>query len=169
MNIQNSTIEDMDEIFRLYTIATNFQKAKSAVPWPEFERSLVEREIEENTQWKIIIDSQIACVWATTFSDPLIWEERNTDPAVYIHRIATNPNFRGRNLVVEIVEWAKKYAKENDKEFIRMDTVGNNEKLIDHYKNCGFNFLGLLKLSNTDGLPAHYHKATVSLFELPLQ
>jgi hypothetical protein len=46
-----------------------------------------------------------------------------------------------------------------------MDTVGENHKLIEHYTACGFDFLGLSQLTNTDGLPEHYHNAVVSLFE----
>ena len=169
MEISNSTINDIDEIFELYTIATNYQKARSAFSWPDFERVLIELEIAENRQWKMSIDDAIACIWATTFSYPLIWEEKNNDPAVYIHRISTNPSFRGRNLVLHIVEWAKLYAKNNERKLIRMDTVGENEKLIEHYKKCGFNFLGLSKLKNTVGLPAHYKNATVSLFEINIE
>ena len=166
--IQNSNINDIDEIFRLYKIATDFQKTKFTSHWPVFKRALIENEISKHTQWKIIADGKIACVWATTFSDPQIWEERNEDPSVYIHRIATNPNFRGNNLVGKIVEWAKLYAAENQKDFIRMDTVGDNSGLIGHYTKCGFNFLGLLKLKNSRGLPAHYENATVSLFEISI-
>lgn len=168
MDIKNSTIEDSNEIFRLYKIATDFQKTRFIVHWPEFERNLVETEIIENRQWKIVIDNKIACVWATTFNDPQIWEERNNDPAIYIHRIATNPDFRGQNFVGHIVEWAKQYALDNKKKFIRMDTVGNNPGLISYYSKCGFDFLGLLKLQNTAGLPAHYDNATVSLFQITL-
>lgn len=168
MEIQNSTPGDIDEIFRLYKLATDFQNGRSLAIWPVFERSLVETEIAENRQWKMVIDNEIACVWATTFSDPQIWEDRNADPSVYIHRIATNPEFRGRNLVENIVESAKQYAKANEKRFIRMDTVGENTGLITHYTKCGFDFLGLFKLTNTDGLPSHYDKATVSLFQIDL-
>jgi ribosomal protein S18 acetylase RimI-like enzyme len=164
--IQNSSSNDTDEIFRLYKIATDFQKTRFTNHWPEFDRQLIETEISENRQWKIIADGKIACVWAITFDDPQIWEEKNEDPSVYIHRIATNPDFRGQNLVGQIVEWAKNYAKENQKQFIRMDTVGDNSGLINHYTRCGFEFLGLLKLRNTEGLPAHYDNATVSLFQI---
>ena len=164
--IQNSSSNDTDEIFRLYKIATDFQKTRFINHWPEFDRKLIETEISENRQWKIVSEGKIACVWATTFNDPQIWEERNEDPAVYIHRIATNPDFRGQNLVGKIVEWAKNYAQENQKQFVRMDTVGDNSGLINHYTKCGFEFLGLLKLKTTEGLPAHYDNATVSLFEI---
>jgi RimJ/RimL family protein N-acetyltransferase len=168
VQIQNSNINDIDEIFSLYKIATDFQKTRFTVHWPEFDRKLIETEISENRQWKIVADGRIACVWATTFNDPQIWEERNKDPSVYIHRITTNPDFRGQNLVTQIVEWVTVYAKENEKQFVRMDTVGNNLRLISYYKKCGFDFLGLLKLKNTKGLPAHYDNATVSLFQITI-
>ncbi len=166
--IQNSNINDIEEIFRLYKIATDFQKTRFTVHWPEFDRKLIETEIAENRQWKLIADNKIACIWATTFNDPQIWEEKNDDPAVYIHRIATNPDFRGQNLVGQIVDWVKIYATENQKKYVRMDTVGNNQGLIDYYTKCGFDFLGLLKLKNTAGLPAHYDNATVSLFQMTI-
>ena len=166
MKIVNSVKEDIDEIFSLYAVAVKYQKQRYKYHWPEFDSKIVENEIAENRQWKLLIDGEIACVWATTFTDPLIWEEKNIDPSVYIHRIATNEKFRGKNFVLTIVEWAKKYAVVNDKKFVRLDTVGRNEKLIAHYTKCGFTFLELRRLKNTDGLPAHYHNADISLFEL---
>ena len=166
--IHNSNHSDIDSIFNLYDLATEFQKTKFRVHWPKFERSLVETEIAEKRQWKLIIDHKIACVWASTFNDPQIWEERDVEPSVYIHRIATHPDFRGQNFVKLIVKWSKIYALENNKDFVRLDTIGDNLKLINHYTNSGFDFLGLLKLKNTDGLPKHYHQATVSLFQIEL-
>jgi hypothetical protein len=169
MNILNSTRADIDEIFKLYDFASAYQQTKNVVVWPKFERSLVETELLEKRQWKLMIDENIACVWATTFSDEEIWGERNNDPAVYIHRIATNPGFRGHNYVGIIVNWARDYAKKNHKEFIRLDTLGNNVKLIEHYTSAGFDFLGIHKLTNTSTLPLHYQKEpNCCLFEIRL-
>lgn len=166
MHIKNSEIKDIDQIFELYDFAINMQKSKSVVPWPKFDRELIEREIHENRQWKIEIGGEIACIWATTDNDPLIWGKKNSDPSIYIHRISTNPKFRGQNLVKYIAQWSQQYAQNNGKIHVRMDTVGENKGLINHYKKCGFDFIGLSKLTNTEGLPAHYHNATVSLFQL---
>lgn len=170
MKIHNSTLEDIKEIFRLYGLATEYQK--TIFPentWPTFEHELVATEIQEQRQFKIIIDDQIACVWAITFRDPQIWEERDKDPSIYIHRIATNPDFRGRKFVAEIVNWARGYARYHQKGFIRMDTCGNNQKLIDHYRKSGFNFLGIVRLKSADKLPSHYQDADVCLFEIKLE
>ncbi len=169
MEIQNSNINDIDTIYSLYGLASAYQKAKqTVVVWPEFERTLIETEIAENRQWKLFIDGTIACVWATTFSDAQIWEDKNEDPAVYIHRIATNPDFRGHHFVQIIVDWAKEYAKEHQKKFVRLDTLGNNTRLIALYTSVGFNFLGLFDLKSTSELPAHYQNAPACLFEIAL-
>ena len=48
MEIKNCTIDDIDEIFKLYKIASNYQKSKKEViVWPDFKKSLVENEIKE--------------------------------------------------------------------------------------------------------------------------
>ncbi|TDN37183.1 GNAT family N-acetyltransferase [Hymenobacter sp. UV11] len=169
MQLLPSAPADTGEIFRLYKNASDYQAAiGSIVVWPEFAREMVEQELREGRQWKMLIDNQIACVWAIAFDDPQIWGARNADSAIYIHRIATNPAFRGQKLVEKIVQWAKDYARQHGQQFVRLDTIGENHGLIAHYTACGFHYLGLVELTDTVGLPAHYHDATVSLFELPV-
>ena len=169
MKIHNSTLNDSSEIFRLYELATNFQKLKfPANTWPKFNQNLISSEIIDNRQFKLIIDDKIACVWAITYSDPQIWEERDNECSVYIHRIATNPEFRGNNFIKIIVDWAKNFANTHHKHYIRMDTCGENMRLIRHYETNGFTFLGIKKLKNTFDLPSHYHKADVCFFEIKL-
>jgi hypothetical protein len=167
--ISNIALDEIDEVFRLYGLATEYQKQKpGVVPWPEFNHSMVEEEILSGRLFKLAVNNKIACTWAITFRDPEIWKERNEDPALYIHRIATDPEFRGMHFVKYIVTWAKQYCKDNNKSFIRMDTVGENLKLIDYYTSCGFTFLGLSKITDFSNLPAHYHDATVSFFEIKI-
>jgi hypothetical protein len=169
MQIVNATIKDLDKIYSLYRIASEYQKAKKkVVVWPDFKKEMVEIEIIENRQFKMLINNEVACVWAITFNDEQIWEEKNKDLAIYIHRIVTNPNFRGNNLVAKIVDWGRKYANQKELQFLRLDTLGNNTRLIAHYKNAGFDFLGMYHLKNTESLPDHYKLAPVCLFEINL-
>ena len=169
MTIKNIAPLDIDKIFTLYKIASNYQKQKkTVVVWPDFNKEMVAIEIAENRQFKLLINSEIACVWAITFSDVQIWEDSKGDSALYIHRIAVHPNFRGNKYIDKIVAWAKEFALKKDIQFIRLDTLGENQGLIDHYKNAGFNFLGLFNLKNTSNLPDHYKLAPVCLFEIDL-
>jgi ribosomal protein S18 acetylase RimI-like enzyme len=181
MKIENSGLEDLDTIFRLYDEGTAYQKLVAKKHWQGFDRAIIANEIREKRQWKIMAAvpsgtgeeavpsstrEEVACVFAIAFSDPFIWQEKDKDPAVYIHRIATNPLFRGNGFVKHIVAWAKEYARDNEKYFIRMDTGSGNEKLNNYYTSCGFTYLGITELRDTGYLPAHYRGGASSLFEL---
>jgi len=165
MEIRNSNLKDVSKIMELYRIATAYMKSKNQVAWPEFSRELIVEEIEDLRQWKLLINNEIACIWATTLNDELIWGNENNDSSVYIHRIATNPDYRGQNLVKQIVDWADNYCIDNNLKYVRMDTVGLNKGLIGHYRKLGFEFLGTKELDNVDDLPEHYSEGPVCLFQ----
>ncbi|MDP5121898.1 MAG: GNAT family N-acetyltransferase [Spirosomaceae bacterium] len=168
MTIQNSVPADLPTILALYENARQHQREQQTVViWPEFDVEIIKKEIEENHQWKIVINGQIACVWATTLNDKAIWEEKDRDDGVYIHRIATNPDFRGNHFVKRIVEWAIQYTKDNGRKYVRLDTLGRNTRLVEHYTKSGFDYLGEFKLANTASLPLHYQTEPICLlFEI---
>ncbi|MBK8561985.1 MAG: GNAT family N-acetyltransferase [Saprospiraceae bacterium] len=167
MEITTSTPADIGLIFGLYDAAIEFQKQVFNKHWKGFDTGLVEREIAENRQWKIMVEGQVACIFAITFEDKSIWKEKDQGDAIYIHRIVTNPEFRGRRFVPVITEWAKEYAKSQGLSFVRMDTWGDNQKLIDYYQSCGFKFLEIITPEQV-GLPKHYNGITLSLFEIKI-
>ena len=165
VTIKPSDKGDLQAILEMYRHASALQQEKGMVVWPDISPSLIQQEIEEQRQWKMVIDGQIACVWVVAFDDPLIWGEKNKDPAIYLHRIATAPEFRGQGLVEYVVKAAVDIACNMRLDFIRLDTVGKNPGLIEHYTNHGFAYLGAFQLNSTDGLPGHYNDGPVLLFE----
>ena len=168
MQIINSAPEDIDIIFSLYEAGTQHQKKVAEKHWKGFDRVLIETDISEQRLFKIVEDDRIACIFSITLQDPFIWKEKDKDPAVYIHRIATHPDFRGKGYVRHIVQWAKEYAVRTGKSYIRMDTGSGNDKLNNYYISCGFNYLGVIAPVATDELPAHYKDGASSLFEIAL-
>jgi ribosomal protein S18 acetylase RimI-like enzyme len=168
MQILNSHAGDMHTILNLYDEAIAFQKTKFSKHWLPFDGEMLQKEVTENRQWKIMEGNEVACIFAIAYEDPFIWLEKNKDPAIYIHRIVTSPLFRGKHYVKIIVEWAKQHARETGKQYIRMDTWGDNERLIEYYMECGFNFLGTTTPGTTDQLPKHYSAVFLSLFEIKL-
>lgn len=165
LQVKNSQINDIDTIFEFYDMAIAHQKKVFNKHWQGFSRALVQTEIDENRQYKILVDGVVACVFAVTFNDQLIWDDRDHD-AIYIHRIVTHPSFRGYSFVKEVVKWAKDYAIQNSIKFIRMDTWADNEKLLKYYTGCGFEYVGMVTMAKTDGLPKHYDGISLSLFEI---
>lgn len=169
MEIKNCTVSDVYEILSLYKAARELQTQKKMVVWPLFEKSFIEKEIQEQRQWKIVVDNKIACNWAITFEDKEIWGERDAYNSIYIHRICTNPELRGNRYIDKLTEWAIEYAGQLGKQYVRLDTLGNNTKLISHYTSAGFGFLGMHKLTDTATLPSHYqNEPNCCLFEIDI-
>ena len=169
MSIEKCTLPDVDLILELYHAARTLQHQKQMVVWPLFERSFLEKEVEEGRQWKLVQTGIMVCNWAITFADKEIWGQRDLSDAIYIHRIATHPAYRGHRYIDTIVTWARRYAEGLGKRFIRLDTLGNNTGLIRHYTSAGFSFLGMVKLTDTHNLPQHYQaEPNCCLFEIDL-
>lgn len=168
MEIRNSQRKDLDAIFDLYTQATAYQKTLNNKCWRGFEKSRVISEIDEGRHFIIQEKGEMACTFLITFSDPVIWQSAGNDPAIYLHRIATSPTYRGNSYVKKIVEWAKLYALKNHKKFIRLDTHSGNHKINAYYESCGFTFVGVSEIVWNEELPEHYKEGSFSLFEIQL-
>lgn len=167
MNIINSQPGDLQTIFHFYDLAVAYQKKVFNKHWEGFSKDLITMEIAENRQYKIVVDGNVAGIFAVTFNDPAIWKEQDHD-AIYIHRIVTHPDYRGSSLVNQIVQWAKQCAKENDLKYVRMDTWADNAKLSAYYVSCGFTLVGTVSVQDTDDLPKHYEGISLNLFEIVL-
>lgn len=163
-----STAADIDAIFGFYDDAIAFQKTVFKTHWKGFERSLIEREVAEGRQWKIIKEGKIACIFAVEFSDPLIWKEKNGDPSIYLHRIVSHSQFRGSNFMLAIVDWAKDFGQADSRQFIRMDTWGDNPHLINYYVKSGFRHVGFSTPDHSPDLPKHYEGINLALLELTI-
>lgn len=166
MEILQSELCDLEAILSLYDAATALQQSKDTVQWPKIGAELVEAEIREGRQWKLLIDGEIACVWVVAYDDELIWGP--TEPSLFIHRIANHPNQRGNSLVGVVVEWAKNQCLESNLRFIRLDTVGYNPRLIRLYTSYGFTSLEPVTIADPSNLPAHYAQDAAYLFEIDL-
>ena len=168
MEVRRTRPEERDQILDLYAHASALQRSKGQVTWPQIDAALVDLEIREGRQWQIRLDGQMACVWVVAYEDPQIWGKLDADPSVYLHRIATHPDFRGRKMVGHVVQWARQHAAEEGRTHVRLDTVGNNAALIRLYTGHGFDFLGAEDLEDVEGLPGHYADGPCLRFEIVL-
>lgn len=166
MTIQKSCLEDIDAIFYLYDEATAYQKKHQNKSWNGFDRKQIKTEIKNKSHFIIKEGNTVTCTFVIAFDSLLIWKEANKDPAVYLHRIATHPDFRGRGYVKAIAEWSKVLAVKHNKFFIRLDTHTENDKINAYYSSCGFTNKGISYLHQTPNLPEHYKAGEFTLFEM---
>ncbi|TYB71489.1 GNAT family N-acetyltransferase [Bizionia saleffrena] len=166
MTIQNTCSGDIDAIFHLYDEATKYQKQHQNNSWNGFDRAQIEAEIKNERHFVIKEDDTVVCTFLIAFDNPIIWKDANKDPALYLHRIATHPDYRGRGYVTAIVDWSKTLAVKLNKSFIRLDTHAKNDKINAYYSSCGFTNKGISFLDQTPNLPEHYKAGEFTLFEM---
>jgi GNAT superfamily N-acetyltransferase len=164
--VTNSTSSDIDLIFQLFNSAIEYQKKNGYDLWPQFSKELIGTEISQGRNWKVLNGNKVIGFFSVLYNDPVIWTERDKDPAVYLHRIVVNPEFKGHGLMQTIKNWSITHAKETSRKYVRMDTWGNNKNLREYYINSGFNYIGQQYLQETPGLPSHYGGSVLSLFEI---
>ncbi|RAJ27744.1 L-amino acid N-acyltransferase YncA [Gelidibacter algens] len=168
MKILLSKMDDIDAIFKIYDDATAYQKTVTDKHWRGFERTLVEKEINENRHYKIMEEDEIGGTFLIAYNNPVIWEDMGADNAIYLHRIAIKSSFRGRAYTKKIVTWAIDLANDNKKSYVRLDTHSGNEKINTYYKNCGFTYKGIRSIDWNKELPEHYKDGPFSIFELAI-
>jgi ribosomal protein S18 acetylase RimI-like enzyme len=168
MSFMNTTVEDLDVLEELYDEAIAYQRSQFAGHfWNGMNRALITKEIKEGLHWKIVEAGQIACFFSMLHTDPLVWDQRDAEPSLYLHRIVTNPSFRGRGYVKQIIAWAEAFGKAAGKQYVRLDTGRENSRLNEYYQQCGLVFCGIKQFedaSNPD-IPRHYLGSGLNLYE----
>lgn len=166
--IENTTTEDLDFIYWLFDAAINYQKANGYPAWRGYDKNVLQQEIGKKLQFKIVSGQDILCIFSINLSDPFTWQEREKGDAVYLHRIVTNPNFKGQKLFEKVLKWTKEFAIKKNLAYIRMDTWPNNISLINYYKSFGFEIVAYTTTPDTEELPEQNRNLDVVLMQLSL-
>jgi len=166
MRIYRSSSASNDRFSNFWNAALAYQKAKQLPLWPAYPAQRIKDEIYGGLHFSVFMpDDVLAGYFSIALADELIWGEKERGDAVYIHRICVNPDRKGNNLTTHILSWAYGYALVAGRKFIRMDTWGDNLRLVNYYITCGFRHVGNRRLGSVPDLPPHYSNANLALFE----
>lgn len=168
LNVSNTSLKDLEQIKWLFDESLKLKSKNGYKVWESIDETALHKEISNNLQFKIVKDETILCIFSIQYNDPFIWRDRDKNNAIYLHRIVTNPNFKGQKLFEKVLTWAIEHARKENKKFIRMDTWADNHQLIDYYKSFGFMFIENYKTADTEELPLQNRNLNVALLELIL-
>ncbi len=167
-NIENTTVEDLNVMYKLFEEAIGYLKAHGYIGWTSYDKAFIKADVERGLSYKISRDNAIACIFSICYADPLIWREMERGDALYLHRIVLNRGFSGEKLFTKVLEWALEHAGNWGIKYVRMDTWAANDKIIDYYKSYGFRFVENYTTADTTDLPAQHRNLNVALLELSL-
>lgn len=163
--ITNAIPDDLPVIYHLFEEAVQFQKANNYIGWNSYDKAFIQADIQNGLLFKITNNNEIACIFSICLADPLIWREKETGNAIYLHRIVVNRKFAGEKLFNRVLDWAIQFANERKLDRVRMDTWAKNEKIIAYYISYGFSFIENYTTPGTEDLPEQHRNLTVALLE----
>jgi ribosomal protein S18 acetylase RimI-like enzyme len=168
ITISNTTSADLPAVLRLFEQALTLQGKNGYKVWNNIDQAAVKKDIENKLHYKIINGTDILCIFSIQFSDPFIWQERDQNDAIYLHRIVASPKFKGQKQFQKVLDWAVQKAIQQNLKFVRMDTWADNDKIIEYYKSFGFKLIEYYKTPDTEELPVQNRNLNVVLMELSI-
>lgn len=166
MKIYLRSQSDVMKFRGFWMSAISYQRAGNFPLWPSYPESQISEEIESSRHFSAYLeDGDLAGYFSIALTDSLIWGDKEQGSAIYIHRMCVNPNRKGSNFTSEVLFWAYQHAFSLGRNFVRMDTWGDNKRLVEYYIRCGFRYIGDRRLGIVPELPPHYSNTNLALFE----
>jgi len=153
----------------LFDEAIAYQKKNRYPVWPGYDKNVLMNDIDNNLQFKLVSNHEIAYVFSICYTDKIIWREKDKDNAVYLHRMVVNPKFKGQKQFGKILEWTNSHSRSKNLRFIRMDTWADNPSIIGYYQSFGFDIVGYFRTPDSDELPIQQRNNEIVLLELELR
>jgi ribosomal protein S18 acetylase RimI-like enzyme len=168
MQVINTEMSDLKQIFELFEHSVKYQEKKGYQVWKNYDKNAIRKDIEDNNQYKVVIDSKTVIVFSVSYTDKAIWRDLDKGDSIYLHRIVVNPEFKGKKLFGIILEWAIAHSKQKELSNIRMDTWAANPTIISYYKSFGFTCIENYTTPDSEELPVHNRNLALTLLEYRL-
>ncbi len=146
--IRKATLKDIDGIVAITKACASFMIDKGIYQWNEHypNKAAFKNDVLRNELYVIEEDkTPIGCVVISSFMDEeytsVSWlTESNRN--IYIHRLAIHPEYQGRGHAKKTMDFAEKFAKENNYVSVRLDTFSQNKRNQNFYELRGYKRLG---------------------------
>jgi ribosomal protein S18 acetylase RimI-like enzyme len=168
IEVMNTEMSDLGQIFELFEHSINYQEKKGVPVWRNYDKNALIKDIQERNQYKVVINSKPAIVFSVRYSDKVIWRSLDHGNSIYLHRIVVNPDFKGQKLFGTILDWAIDHSKQKGISSIRVDTWAENPTIINYYQSFGFEFVENYTTPDNEELPIHNRSLALTLLEYRL-
>lgn len=139
LKIEKGKLSEINQLFQIYLRGKNDLEKNGFYQWTNNypTRSIIESDLKKGVLFVLRNDKEI--IGAINISEEqepeyetIKWEFDNSQVLV-IHRLVIDPKYQGNGYARKLMDFAEKYAKENNYSSIRLDAYSQNERVIDFY------------------------------------
>ncbi|SDS34073.1 GNAT family N-acetyltransferase [Gramella sp. MAR_2010_147] len=142
--IRKAQINELEEIKKLTEACAQAMIKLQIFQWNEHYPSLekLRNDILKEELYVCVSSSEIiGIIVITEVMDeeyiPVEWLSK-TNNNIYIHRLATHPDFWGQGYAQKLMDFAENFARKNDFESVRLDTFSKNDRNQRFYEARGY-------------------------------
>jgi ribosomal protein S18 acetylase RimI-like enzyme len=157
MQVRPGTTEDIPQVMTLVRRVVPLMQATGNLQWDDHypNPTVFQRDIEKSQLWIAEKEDQIAGFAAiTTDQEPeyanVGWDISET--AIVVHRLAVDPNYRGKGIAAALMQQAEAIAKSRNIPILRVDTNSQNEATQRLFPKLGYTLAGEITSSFRPGL-----------------
>lgn len=141
----NDIIDIINLVVPIMNSNNNFQWNVGIYPL----KSDFEKDIDNDILWVAIEDDKVIGVAALDHECPIEYKDAGCDintKCIVPHRLAVHPSNQGKGIALALMMKAIDLAKDNNYNFVRVDTNSLNNKMQNMFTKLGFTNRGPIKL-----------------------
>ncbi len=154
--IEPAEPNDVEEIMALIGSVINKMQREGIDQWDCLYPSLniIENDIIAGSLYKYTVNSMIEGIivlndLASPEYDSIGWHDKSGEYLV-VHRLAVYPDFQGRGIAKELMDFCEKLAVIKNKRSIRLDAFTKNETACNLYRKLNYIERGIVKFRKGD-------------------
>lgn len=146
ITFQLAHLEQFNEIYELYNNRTKWFELNNIKQWPQYaerHKNEIQTAIENDNYYIFKKGNEIIAGFEIS-NGPGYFNDDGQ--ALYLHKVVVKVGYK--NIGKHIFMVSKHIAQSNNKQYLRLDCVKNNEKLNEIYEKHGFKFVGCGKTTH---------------------
>ncbi|HSQ45768.1 MAG TPA: GNAT family N-acetyltransferase [Lutibacter sp.] len=144
MLIKKASKQDLDQLLTVVKSCGKNLIDQGIFQWNEEypKREDLLEDIELQELWKLEDKNSIIGLIVLTENEDAEYQDvkwlTKNHKNLYIHRLAVDPNFQGKGYAQKLMDFAEKYARENNYNSIRLDTFSQNKRNQKFYEQRNY-------------------------------
>lgn len=139
LKIEKGKLSDLNELFQIYLYAKNELERNGIYQWTDNypTRSIIENDLKKGILFVLRSNEEI--IGAINISEEQETEyqtvswEFNKSKVLVIQRLVIDPKYQGKGYAKKMMDFAEKFANENNYSSIRLDAYSQNKRVINFY------------------------------------
>lgn len=162
--IRKASLKDLNEIKKLTEACAEALQQQKIYQWNKDYpgREKLENDIKREELFVYEYKNRIIAIIVLTPKMDKVYQNiswlTETENNLYVHRLATHPDFWGQGYAREMMDFAEDFAKTGNFISIRLDTFSQNKRNQKFYEARGYQRLGDVYFPHKNDQPFHCYE-----------